>query len=305
MGKEKIEKKIDFDSIGITNDFLFGSVMSEPENCKEFLQRILGVEIVELAITESQKSMKQGFYSKGVRLDVYAKDTDGNAYDIEMQQVDTKELDLRSRYYHSEMDGHQISSGCKYKDLKQSIVIFVCCFDMFDKDRSLYTFETICEEDTSIHLQDKRQTIFVNIGGKRDGYGEDLIHLLDYFETGKSTDSYTQKLSKRVKILREDAEWRQVYMTWEMKLDERYDAGLREGRESGLREGREDGLREGRENGLREGRDEGRKAELGRQIQRKLQKGKSISQIADECEESEDVIREMIEMENERGGYGH
>ena len=76
-------------------------------------------------------------------------------------------------------------------------------------------------------------------------------------------------------------------MTWEMKLDERYDAGLREGRESGLREGRESGLREGR------------KAELARLIQRKLQKGKSISQIADECEESEDVIREMIEMGNE------
>ena len=193
--------------------------------------------------------------------------------------------------YHSEMDGHQISSGCKYKDLKQSIVIFVCCFDLFDKDRSLYTFETICTEDTSIHLQDKRRTIFVNIGGKRDGYGEDLIHLLDYFETGKSTDNYTKKLSKRVRTLREDAEWRQVYMTWEMELDERYDAG----REDGLREGRESGLREGRENGLREGR----KAELVRLIQRKLQKGKSISQIADECEESEDVIREMIEMRNE------
>ena len=101
-------------------------------------------------------------------------------------------------------------------------------------------------------------------------------------------------------------------MTWEMKLDERYDAGredglregresgLREGREDGLREGRESGLREGRENGLREGRDEGRKAELARLIQRKLQKGKSISQIADECEESEDVIREMIEVGNVR-----
>ena len=270
MGKEKIQKKIDFDSISITNDFMFGSVMSEPENCKEFLHRILGVEIVELAITESQKSMKQGFYSKGVRLDVYAKDTDGNAYDIEMQQTDTKELDLRSRFYHGEMDSHQISSGCKYKDLKQSIVIFVCCFDLFDKNRSLYTFETICTEDTSIHLQDKRQTIFVNIGGNRDGYGEDLIHLLDYFQTSEPTDNYTRKLKKRVKILREDAEWRQVYMTWEMKLDERYDAG----------------------------REDGRKAELGRQIQRKLQKGKSISQIADECEESEAVIREMIEMEN-------
>lgn len=107
----------------------------------------------------------------------------------------------------------------------------------------------------------------------------ELIHLLDYFQTSEATDDYTRKLKKRVEILREDAEWRQVYMTWEMKLDERYEAGL----QTGLREGRESGLQEGR------------RAELSRQIQKKLQKGKSIAQIADECEETEEVIREIYD----------
>lgn len=94
MGKGTTQKKIDFDKIEITNDFMFGTVMSEPENCKEFLQRILGMEIAELTIAEPQKSIKQGLYSKGIRLDVYVKDMEGNAYDIEMQQIDTGELDL-------------------------------------------------------------------------------------------------------------------------------------------------------------------------------------------------------------------
>ena len=33
----------------------------------------------------TQVSMKSNFHAKGVRLDVYAKDKKGNAYDIEMQ----------------------------------------------------------------------------------------------------------------------------------------------------------------------------------------------------------------------------
>lgn len=93
----------------------------------------MGFKIKELHIMESQKSMKPGLYSKGIRLDIYAKDEQGNAYDIEMQLLDTGELDLRSRYYHSEMDRHQIQVGQKYSELQESIVIFVCNFDMFKR----------------------------------------------------------------------------------------------------------------------------------------------------------------------------
>ncbi|CDD35648.1 uncharacterized protein BN600_01882 [Roseburia sp. CAG:309] len=53
---------------------------------------------------------------------------------------------------------------------------------------------------------------------------------------------------------------------------------------------KEDALAEGREAGIAEGRE----ANLLEQISKKLAKGKSLSQIADECEETEERIRELM-----------
>ena len=269
-----MRRHIDFDKIGITDDVMFCTVLSNSEDCREFLQRILGIEIEEIVVVGTQVSMKSNFHAKGVRLDVYAKDKKGNAYDIEMQTTKMRELPLRSRYYHSEMDSYQIAEGEKYGNLKHSIVIFVCNFDLFAKNRSVYTFESICREDTEIHLQDKRKTIFININGSREDVPEELAHLLDYLKTKTPTDGFTERLEQRVVEIRRDTEWRDDYMTLEMKMDEKYEQGLEEGLTKGIEQGHDERLYD--------------------LIRKKLEKGKSISQIADECEESEDTIRKII-----------
>ena len=285
-----MRRHIDFDKIGITDDVMFCTVLSNSEDYREFLQRILGIEIEEIVIVGTQVSMKSNFHAKGVRLDVYAKDKKGNAYDIEMQTTKMRELPLRSRYYHSEMDSYQIAEGEKYGNLKHSIVIFVCNFDLFAKNRSVYTFESICREDTEIHLQDKRKTIFININGSREDVPEELAHLLDYLKTKNPTDGFTERLEQRVLEIRRDTEWRDDYMTLEMKMDEKYEQGLKEGLTKGLQQGIAHGIEQGIEQGLEQGYDK----HLYVQVQKKLEKGKSISQIADECEESEDAICKII-----------
>ena len=40
-----MRRHIDFDKIGITDDVMFCTVLSNSEDCREFLQRILGIEI--------------------------------------------------------------------------------------------------------------------------------------------------------------------------------------------------------------------------------------------------------------------
>ena len=177
-------------NIKITDDYMFSTVFSDEERCRELLHRILGVEIAELKVISAQQTIKNNPDAKGIRLDIYAKDVEGNVYDIEMQLTDTRELPLRSRYYHSEMDSYQIREKARYKDLKHSIVIFICRFDLFKKNRSIYTFETLCREDTGISLGDKRQTIFVNLLGNRDELPEELDRLLEYLATGNPGDSY-------------------------------------------------------------------------------------------------------------------
>ena len=273
-----MRRHIDFDKIGITDDVMFCTVLSNSEDCREFLQRILGIEIEEIVVVGTQVSMKSNFHAKGVRLDVYAKDKKENAYDIEMQTTKMRELPLRSRYYHSEMDSYQIAEGEKYGNLKHSIVIFVCNFDLFAKNRSVYTFKSICREDTEIHLQDKRKTIFININGSREGVPKELAHLLDYLKTKTPTDGFTERLEQRVVEIRRDTEWRDGYMTLEMKMDEKYEQGLEEGLTKGIEQGYDERLYD--------------------LIRKKLEKGKSISQIADECEESEDTIRKIISEES-------
>ena len=268
-----MNEQVDFDKIEITDDIMFGSVFKNEIECKEFLQRILAIEIQNIKVVEAQKTMKATYTGKGIRLDIYAKDVEGNVYDIEMQTTSSRELPLRSRYYHSEMDSYQIREGKKYTSLKQSVVIFVCKFDPFEDNRSIYTFNTFCKENKELRLDDKRHTYFVNVHGNREGMPQHVINLLDYFKTGKPTDSYTEKLHDQVERYRRDDEWRDNYMTIEMKMDEKF------------------------EEGKKIGRAEGEKYAIQKLVQSWLKKGKTISEIARELDYSEESVENLIALD--------
>ena len=78
---------------------------------------------------------------------------------------------------------------------------------------------------------------------------------------------------------------------------ERKEAG-EEGREAGIAEGRAAGIAEGREAGITEGKAagkaEGEKLMLTKLIQKKLLRGKTPAQIAEELEEERPVIEDII-----------
>ncbi|MEH2957408.1 Rpn family recombination-promoting nuclease/putative transposase [Candidatus Merdisoma sp. JLR.KK006] len=104
MGNVEIKQK-NWEELGISNDFLFGKVMQNPELCKELLQRILpDLNIERIEYPELQKNINVDMDAHSVRLDVYVKDDKETVYDIEMQVSDTKELPKRSRYYQGMID---------------------------------------------------------------------------------------------------------------------------------------------------------------------------------------------------------
>ena len=75
----------------IANDFMFSKVMSNPELSKELLRRILPhLNIQEVKDIEIQKTLKNYYLHKGVRLDVYVTDDKGRIYDIEMQMAEQR-----------------------------------------------------------------------------------------------------------------------------------------------------------------------------------------------------------------------
>lgn len=187
----------------IKNNFVFGAVMCNEDNCKDLLERVLQIPIERVEVSK-EKSIVYHPAFKGVRLDVYAKDEMGTHYDIEMQAAQKNFIERRSRYYHSQMDMNFISTGEDYGKLPNSYVIFVCDFDPFGEKKYCYTFESICAEDKSLVLQDGRQSIFLSTKGENEQeVPEALVNFLKYVgaSLADSENDFHDEFVKRLQNL--------------------------------------------------------------------------------------------------------
>ena len=97
-----MNNKRKFKDLTIRDNFIFAAVMMLGDNCKRFLEMLLGIEIKRIVISYEKTLIFNPKY-KGVRMDVYANDENNTRYDIEMQ-VANKELGKRTRYYHRQME---------------------------------------------------------------------------------------------------------------------------------------------------------------------------------------------------------
>ena len=225
-------------------DAMFGAVMSDPENCRELLEMILGISIDRIEVSK-EKSMVYHPEYKGVRLDVYARDEENTCYNVEMQASRRPVLGKRSRYYQSQMDMEMLQSGRDYEELPKSFVVFICDFDPFGKDEYRYTFRTTCQESENVDLEDGRTTVFLNTRGKNESEvpGE-LVTFLQYMKEDlegsekEFHDPYVEQLQKFIRNVKGSREMEERFMIFEEMLKEERAAGFAKGRAEGVAEGR-------------------------------------------------------------------
>ena len=129
----------------IKDNFMFGAVMMDEENCKGLLERVLEIPIERVEVSREKSIVYHPEY-KGVRLDVYAKDEYQSHYNVEMHVERKAALGKRSRYYQSQMDMELLLSGEDYSELPNTYVIFICDFDPFGEEKYRYVFEMQCKE---------------------------------------------------------------------------------------------------------------------------------------------------------------
>lgn len=253
---EVVMQEKEWEELGISNDFLFGKVMQDPELCKELLEVILNVPIERVEYPELQKTIDIAQDARSVRLDVYVRDGHDTVYDIEMQTVHEEGLPKRSRYYQGMIDLASIEKGELYKNLNRSYVIFICTFDAFGRGESIYTFENMCREVPGLPLGDETYKIFLNAKGASQDVSAELQAFLQYVAGKKSDSPFVKRLEKAVVAAKKNKEWRHEFMTLHMRDLENIEKGREEGRQEGLLEGRREGHQEGHQEGLLEGRQE-------------------------------------------------
>lgn len=226
-------KRKTLQELTIKDNFMFGMVMSEEENCRSFLELALGIPIRGVKV-DREKSMIYHPEYKGIRLDVFAKDEKNTCYNVEMQVRRVDAPGKRSRYYHSQMAMEMIKTGNLYTELADSIVIFICDFDPFGDGRYRYTFQSFEMEKGQTLLEDGCKTIFFSTKGKNDEEERpSLVKFLKYvgadleFSKKDFQDELVTQFQNSVRQIKASREMEGRYMILEEMLrEERMDGKI-------------------------------------------------------------------------------
>ena len=211
-----------WEKLPLSNDFMFCRVMSNLDVCREFIERLLHIKIERLAQPESQKAVNISADTRGVRFDVYVKDS-SRVFDLEMQVANQGDLPFRARYYQGALDMDMLKTGEPVTNLKESYIVFLCLFDPFKQRLPVYTVQK--------------------------------IFALSYLVNGMAKDGFTAQLERHVETARQNELWRKEFMTLEMiKMQQQeigFARGLAIGEQRGIARGRDEGIIIGTEQAAR------------------------------------------------------
>lgn len=230
-----MKRKKQLKELTLKDNFMFGAVMMEEENCKRFLELALGFPIERVEVSKEKSIVYHPEY-KGVRLDVYAKNEHNTRYNVEMQVAKKAELGKRVRYYHGQIDMELLLSGSDYTELPEVYVIFICDFDPFGKKKYRYTFTKQCEEEPGAQLQEGCKSIFLSTRGENDREvpGE-LVSFLNFVKADLSEsetdfeDDFVEKLQNTIRRIKSNREMEERFMIFEEMLRDERAEGKAEG----------------------------------------------------------------------------
>ena len=218
---------------------MFQAVMHEPGISEEVVERLLHVKVDKIVYPELEKPIKPFYTTKGVRLDVYLKDSD-KIIDVEMQTYKQDALGKRTRYYQSMIDIDSLMKGQDYSELLDSYVLFICNHDPFEKEKGIgfglpcYTFRNTCFENPVVPLDDKSIKVIYNASAYeavKDKEVHDFLHFVMTNDPGEN--DFNKLLSETVERLKDNDEFRKDYAAMNL-----HDRDIKKAaREEGIAEG--------------------------------------------------------------------
>mgnify|MGYP002622986845 CR=1 FL=1 len=226
---QKPHQRKPFDLLTIKDDYMFKSVMVSEERIKPLLEMVLGKKIRKIVLIEKEKTMENGYNSRGIRMDVYIEDDEDTVYDVEMQGINKRFFGRRFRYYQSSIDVDIVKRGESFGKLKKSIIIFICDYDPFGKGWYVYPFERTCLWDSKIKIKDDTHWYVLNIKGNKDAEGhkvnDEIKELLSFMNGNEPKSDYTRMLDAAVADIKRSDERRHEYMSISAQMSDEREVG--------------------------------------------------------------------------------
>ena len=230
-----------FEELTFSDDFMFGKVMQDPEICAGVIERLLHIKVDHLEYPELQKVISPYYTSRGIRLDVYVKDSD-RVFDIEMQATPQDALEKRMRYYQSMLDIDDLIRGSSYDELKESYVIFICKSSPFkedtpDRNHPVYKFETMCRDYPDLIFNDSAYKLIYNASAYETEKDPELRAFLNFVCKNNADDNFIRKITSLIEKIKQNEINKTEYMSMNIHEYDKFRAGKKEGIAEGMAEG--------------------------------------------------------------------
>lgn len=183
----------------IDDDFMSACFDGNKECTEEVLHTILGIPDLKVESVVSERVVPN-LLRREIRLDIYARDSSGKVYNIEIQRADRGAIAQRARYYSGMIDVVLLNQGDRFNLLPETYVIFITEHDVFHKGLGLYHFDRICRE-TGEPMDDGAHIIYVN-NQYRDN--TPLGRLMHDFACSDPKDIKNKVLAERVRYLKNE-----------------------------------------------------------------------------------------------------
>ena len=184
----------------LIDDAFFSACFDDNAKDVEYILRII-LEKDDLKVLEvqTQKSV-ENLYGRSVRFDVFATDTKGKLYNIEVQRADSGAIPERARYNSVMLDYHELKKQEKFKELPESFVIFITEKDVIGDGEKIYHADRIIRE-TGKDFNDGTHIIYVN-GSYKGEEGKPLDDLIHDFFCENPQEMRHKQLANRVSFLK-------------------------------------------------------------------------------------------------------
>lgn len=154
----------------------FMTMVLNDKKCVELVLKIIldkdDLEVIDCKTQYTVSSLQ----NRSIRLDVFARDSTGKLYDIEIQNVvNEKEETRRIRLYSALIDSNYLNKSEKAIDLPETYIIFIMGSDMYEKGLPLYNVERKVKETQAL-FDDGLHIILVNSQYRDDSALGKLMH---------------------------------------------------------------------------------------------------------------------------------
>ncbi len=188
----------------LMDDTFMSKCLENAPECIEFiLQIILGKKDLKVVKSQTEYPIKS-LQGRGVRFDVFARDSKGKEYDIEIQRAKDGAEPKRARYNSALLDANALKSGENFDKLRDTYVIFITENDVMGKGLDLYAFDRI-DKAAGLDLHDGTHIIYVN-GATRSK--SDIGKLMHDFLCSNAAEMYFDILKRQVSQFKNSEEGR-------------------------------------------------------------------------------------------------